>query len=490
MDIQKTHHILDTTVDILKRYMWEIDAGERPVIDFHHPEKLKQLFDFDIGTSWVDEATLFADIQSILDKSVATQHPRFFNQLYAWAHIYSIVAEFVIAVLNTSMYTYEVWPVFTLMEEYIFGRIAHLVWWTGVYDGMMLPGWSNANLTAMQLARYAHNPEIHTSWLYQSRPLVILTSDESHYSITKSAMLMGLWKDAVVKIQTDSIWSMDTTHLEQTIKEVQADWKDVYMINATSWTTVMWAYDNIAEISHIAKKYDIRVHVDMIRWGSVLFSKDFMHKIDWIKHVDSFSWNPHKMIWANLQCSILMTQRPDVTATCNVLKTQYLFQQDKWYDIWCDTWDKYTQCWRRVDVLKLRLLWRALWDTGIAKIVDDAFAKAAYLVQKIHDADRLYLYHDPQCTNVNFRYIPEDIVLWEDHEKNLHTIRSHIDRIHVLTAKIKDMMLERWEMMTWYAHTKWYPNFFRMVLISPKVMLHDIDFVVTHIQELGMRIDP
>jgi hypothetical protein len=63
-------------------------------------------------------------MQSVLDKSVATMHPRFFNQLYAGDNIYSIMAEWMTAVLNTSMYTYEVGPLFTLMEEYIYGRIA------------------------------------------------------------------------------------------------------------------------------------------------------------------------------------------------------------------------------------------------------------------------------------------------------------------------------------------------------------------------------
>gem|GEM_PF-3802363 len=42
----------------------------------------------------------------------------------------------------------------------------------------------------MQMARYAHDPDLHKTGLYDKKKLYVLTSDESHYSITKSAMLM------------------------------------------------------------------------------------------------------------------------------------------------------------------------------------------------------------------------------------------------------------------------------------------------------------
>ena len=66
-------------------------------------------------------------MQHVLNHSVATQHPLFFNQLYAGADIYGIIAEWMTAVLNTSMYTYEVGPLFTLMEETIYAKHKQLL---------------------------------------------------------------------------------------------------------------------------------------------------------------------------------------------------------------------------------------------------------------------------------------------------------------------------------------------------------------------------
>lgn len=194
MNSKNTFQLIDQTVILLKTYIQKIQSRKCKVIEFFPPEVLQTMTDFVISDSWRTPEQLLEDMQHVFDYSVATQHPRFFNQLYAWVHPYSILAEWITAVLNTSMYTYEVAPLFTLMEEYVYGHIAQLLWWKIWYDGMMLPWWSQANLMAMHLARYAHNPLIHDDGLYVSKPLVVLTSDESHYSITKSAMLMWLWK--------------------------------------------------------------------------------------------------------------------------------------------------------------------------------------------------------------------------------------------------------------------------------------------------------
>lgn len=56
----------------------------------------------------------------------------------------------------------------------------------------------------------------------------------------------------------------------------------------------------------------------------------------------------------------------------------YLFQQDKFYDMSLDTGDKSVQCGRKVDCLKLWLMWKALGSEGFAARIDKAFALARF----------------------------------------------------------------------------------------------------------------
>ncbi|USN56017.1 MAG: aminotransferase class V-fold PLP-dependent enzyme [Candidatus Peribacteria bacterium] len=326
---------------------------------FIPPQQLKQELDLSLGEHGHNDQYIINLTKQIMEKSVATQDPLFFNQLFAGADIYGIVGVRLNAVANSSMYTYEMSPVFTLMEQEIFANMAKLLKWESKYDGLMLPGGSAANQYAIQLARYKLNPAVHQTGIYQQAPYVIFTSDQAHYSITKSAMLLGLGKDSVIKIPTDTGGSMLIEKLEEAIQEAQAAGKQLLMINATAGTTVLGAFDNLRAIATLAQKYGIWLHVDAALGGCVLFSDQLRKLVDGTELVDSFTINPHKALGAPLQCTIFMTQQTSAMATCNTLKVDYLFQEDKGYDISCDNGDKYVQCGRKVDALKFWLMWKA-----------------------------------------------------------------------------------------------------------------------------------
>lgn len=58
---------------------------------------------------------------------------------------------------------------------------------------------------------------------------------------------------------------------------------------------------------------------------------------------------------------------------CHGSQASYLFQQDKFYDVALDTGDKVVQCGRRVDCLKLWLMWKAQGGQGLERRIDQAF---------------------------------------------------------------------------------------------------------------------
>lgn len=61
---------------------------------------------------------------------------------------------------------------------------------------------------------------------------------------------------------------------------------------------------------------------------------------------------------------------------CHSSHAGYLFQQDKCYDVSYDTGDKSIQCGRKVDVLKLWLMWKAKGDHGFQHSMNVIFENA------------------------------------------------------------------------------------------------------------------
>ena len=99
----------------------------------------------------------------------------------------------------------------------------------------------------MTIAKHYKCPELKTSGLFGSKPLVVFTSAEFHYSITKGANWLGLGLDNVVKIPTDDITgSMIPEELEKAIQDILKEGNKIpMMINATVGSTVRGGFDNL-----------------------------------------------------------------------------------------------------------------------------------------------------------------------------------------------------------------------------------------------------
>lgn len=74
-------------------------------------------------------------------------------------------------------FTYEVAPVFILMESEVLRAMRRLVGWTEG-DGLFCPGGSSSNMYAMNLARHRHFPDVKTRGLFGLPRLAVFTSPE------------------------------------------------------------------------------------------------------------------------------------------------------------------------------------------------------------------------------------------------------------------------------------------------------------------------
>lgn len=60
-----------------------------------------------------------------------------------------------------------------------------------------------SNQYALLFARYAAHPEANQDGLYDQRKMIVFSSDQGHYSISKGAALIGIGKEQIVTIPTD-----------------------------------------------------------------------------------------------------------------------------------------------------------------------------------------------------------------------------------------------------------------------------------------------
>uniref|UniRef100_A0A8C3KBB0 CSAD n=1 Tax=Calidris pygmaea TaxID=425635 RepID=A0A8C3KBB0_9CHAR len=109
------------------------------VCEWKEPEELRELLDLELRNQGERMEKLLERCRDVIRLSVRTGHPRFFNQLFSGLDHHALAGRFITEALNTSQYTYEIAPVFVLMEEVVLAKLRELVGWSSG-DGIFAPG--------------------------------------------------------------------------------------------------------------------------------------------------------------------------------------------------------------------------------------------------------------------------------------------------------------------------------------------------------------
>ncbi|MBN3305505.1 GADL1 decarboxylase, partial [Amia calva] len=454
------------------------DVNEK-VCEWQSPEQLKEKLDLELRDQGETHTQILERCRDVIRYSVKTGHPRFFNQLYAGLDPYSLVARFITEAINPSVYTYEVSPTFVLIEEAVINKMIQYVGWQEGGDGIFSPGGSVSNMYAVNVARYKFCPNIKEEGLSGMPKLILFTSEESHYSVSKAAAFLGIGTKNVCTVPADDRGKMIPEELEKLVQQAKNEGRVPFMVSATAGTTVLGAFDPLEEIADICERHGLWFHVDACWGGGALLSRKHRGLLTGIHRANSVAWNPHKMLMAGLQCcAFLVKDQTGLLQRCHSAQASYLFQQDKFYDIRYDTGDKSIQCSRKSDAFKFWLMWKAIGTQGLEERVNRALALARYLTEEVKKREGFQLLMEPEYANVCFWYIPPSL-------RNMPEGPDFWKRLREVAPVIKERMMKKGSMMVGYQPHRRFVNFFRHIIISPQVSREDIDFVLQEIEALG-----
>ncbi|TRY84135.1 hypothetical protein DNTS_026034 [Danionella cerebrum] len=343
---EATKHFLQELVNILMAHVSKSIKRSSKVLDFHHPHQLKEGlegFNLELSDQPENLEQILVDCRDTLKYGVKTGHPRFFNQLSTGLDIIGLAGEWLTSTANTNMFTYEISPVFVLMEEVVLRKMHTIIGWKEEDgDGIFCPGGSMSNLYSVLLARFHLFPAVKTHGMSAIPHLALFTSAHSHYSIKKAAAVLGIGSENVVLIRCDERGKMLPSELNARINEAKIKGLVPFYVNATAGTTVYGAFDPLNEIADISEHHGLWMHVD------------------------------------------------GLLQECNQLCAEYLFQPDKHYDVSYDTGDKSIQCGRHVDIFKLWLMWKAKKKSQLAHPLQGSEGFEAQVNHCLENSEYLY----------------------------------------------------------------------------------------------------
>lgn len=434
----KMDELMSVCVELLKQ---RLKSGQNNVGQKRSPLELNEKVDFSLPYLPIPEADLIDDMKSYLEYTPNTMTPNFQNQLFSGLNPYSMIGDWISTFTNSTMATYEVSPFATLVEKELVKHLSRKVGWNEA-DGIMVTGGSNANLYGMLVARNTMFPKTKTEGM-NGLKLVAFVSEEAHYSFDKAVNVLGMGLNSLKKVPSDDSGKMIPAELKRLILLSISQGETPYFVAATAGTTVLGSYDPIDEISLIAHEFGLWFHVDGAWGGSVILSTKNRHLMNGIQAADSFAVDTHKMLGTGLMSSFFLTKHQEVLRRSNHSGGgDYIFHETDTTSY--DTGPSSLQCGRRVDALKVWLMWRSLGDCGIEKMIDDFFENASYAKQIIKMNPSVTLINDPEMLNICFTYKNEKTDVKKMRERLL---REGCYYVNISTRKGK--------------------TFFRMILVNP-----------------------
>ncbi len=470
----ETDAILRRAAKFAAEWLDSDNDRQQKVVDWCPPEVLRQKLDLELPRSGMSLDNIFSRAQEFMGSCVRTGHPYFFNQLYTGSDPAALLGEWMATLANASMYTYEVAPVFTLMEEELIKRMGALVGWNNC-EGVFNPGGSISNLMALLASRNSAFPHAKEYGLRESDRPLVFHSAEAHYSVPRAASVAGMGLCAAREVPVDKYGAMRAGVFKKMVAAAKDDGFNPFMVVATSGTTMPGAFDPIEPLADIASGSGMWLHVDAALGGNALFSLKHRHLLEGIERADSVSWNPHKTMGVPLSCSALLLRERGRLKATNALNADYLFHDTA--EASCDRGDMSLQCGRRVDVLKLWLSWLSHGDDGYRLRVEHAFEMVEIAHELVTKREGFELAREPQGCTILFHYLPPSL---RGQERN----KTWLERMERATITLRERIKHQGRIMFNYASVSGIATL-RLVLTHPQLCREDLEFVFEEITAAG-----
>lgn len=176
----------------------------------------------------------------------------------------------------------------------------------GQFDGYVASGGTEANMQAIWIYRNYFQEE------YNAKPneIAILCSQDSHYSMDKSANILGL---SLLKVNTDDATkAINEKHLTDLIDIATKNGTRYFIVVANMMTTMFGSVDNpdVYTNALISRKLPFKLHIDGAYGG---FYYPFSHKETNLNfsnpHVTSVTLDAHKMAQAPYGTGIFLIRK-------------------------------------------------------------------------------------------------------------------------------------------------------------------------------------
>src|SRR5829696_3000765 len=352
------------------------------------PAQLEKLFDEPLPEKGIPLEEILARFrEDVAPNAMGVPSPRYFGQFNPTPLPIGVWADALSSMLNQNAGAWRNGPTSAMIEARVIRWLCDLLNYGRKGFGTLASGGSEANLIALKCARDSVADEIIDRGVRKAPgDLVIYASDQCHYSIDKSADLLGLGREGVRKIPTDDRFHISLEMLRNAIARDRDAGLVPCCVVGVAGTTSSGAIDPLEELAAIARENGCWYHVDAAYGGPLAFSPQHKDKLRGIELADSITFDPHKWMFVPFSCgAALVRDGGHVLRKSFDMTPEYLSEDRGGVDVEFDFFRYGQMGTRRFNSLKLWMAMKFMGRQGYASVVERQIELTEYLAGRVNE---------------------------------------------------------------------------------------------------------
>ena len=421
MTINRREHPLEPGADEMRAMLSEVSERIVAHVDSlgHQPASYDEKSGRAAAQAFVEPLPQDgADFSALLDRLFDDAVPQSFNTAGPGYLAYipggglfpSAIADLIANAVNRYVGVFVASPALVQLESNVIRWFCEIAGYPEGAGGILTSGGSLANFTAIVTARRERLPEaFHNGTLY--------TSDQTHHSVRKAAVLAGFPERNVVQIPSDDGFRIRVDVLEERIREDRAQGRTPFLIVGSAGTTNTGAVDDLTALADLAEREEMWLHIDGAYGAFFVMTERGGIALKGLERADSITLDPHKGLFLPYGTGALLVRDPDTLRRAHATFADYMpvMQHDADFVDFCDLSPELSRDFRG---LRVWLPMKLFGIDAFRDALDEKMDLARWAAEEIRAMRGMEILAEPSLSLTAFRIAPEGMSAEDTNDLN------------------------------------------------------------------------
>ncbi len=301
------HWVVDRVIDHFEH------GAAQPVISTRPPDELVAVLG---GAAPEEPGDALASMASLADIVLSNMqhgdHPRYFARVPGPSSFAAVLGEWLSTGFNAIAASWTGGSGPSAVELVVCDWLRSLLGMPEGTEGVLTSGGSLANMTGLEVARRV------------SGPGVVYLSDQTHASIRRDLVVMGVPPELVRVLDTDRGYRMPVEIVARAVREDRRRGLRPSVVVATAGTTNTGTVDPLDGLADLCESEKLWLHVDGAYGAPGALCDKGRAQLAGIERADSLVLDPHKWLFQPYDVGSLLVRHPGALERTFDMSAEYL----------------------------------------------------------------------------------------------------------------------------------------------------------------------